>query len=105
MEPLTPRQLELDLYPRLKPGQVVKILGKDFTGHFDLVGFYGIIEGCNISCNIGISVWVLGFKFGTIFPVILEYDIYNIEPTGKIKTPWHRYSPRAKQIHLNRNLK
>lgn len=100
----TERQMEIDLYPDLKVGQEVKITGIDFTGNFDLIGLTGIVEACAPSCRFGISVWIVGFKIGSVYPVILEYDIYSIEPTGIIKTPWHQLAPRTQHRQLQQIL-
>jgi hypothetical protein len=97
-----PVQLELDLYPQIKPGQVVKIRGIDFTGHFDLKGFKGIIEGPAVGCHSGLWCWILGFKLGRLYPVILEYDIYSLEITGEFKTPWHQLAYRTQQSMFNK---
>ncbi|MCT7971192.1 hypothetical protein [Laspinema olomoucense] len=96
------QQLELDLYPQIKSGQVVIIQGTDLTGHFDLKGAKAIVESPATGCRCGIWCWILGFKLGTIYPVILEYDIYSLEMTGEVKTPWHRMAYRTQQSMFNK---
>ncbi|MCT7965072.1 hypothetical protein NG799_01835 [Laspinema sp. D1] len=96
-------QLELDLFPKIKPGQVVKIVGVDFTGHFNLKGLKAIVECPATGYHGGIGCWILGFKLGTIYPVILEYDIYSLEMIGEFKTPWYKLSPRTQQFKIKSN--
>jgi hypothetical protein len=91
------QQLELPLFSCLKPGDVVRIQGRDQSGYRDWTGCFGVVESFpEFNCHI--YVWLVGFTLAPAILMVLPFTPYQLSRTGqKHKTTWQYKDQRWRE--------
>jgi hypothetical protein len=67
------KQLKLQLYTSLKPGDVVIVTGFDQLGYRNWKQELGVLDCFPEFCKCHLSVWLVGYFFNTDIPLILPF--------------------------------
>lgn len=83
------KQLKLQLYTSLKPGDVVIVTGFDQLGYRNWKQELGVLDCFPEFCKCHLSVWLVGYFFNTDIPLILPFTPDQLQRTGrKHRTTW-----------------